>query len=83
MSVFVCTACGNNRRMRRISAVAICLASASSRSRVSNAIFLSLPPTDDGRLRVTFGALRCFSVTDLRRRALAGSPPALERLFIA
>ena len=32
---------------------------------------------------MTFGALRCFSVTALRRRALTGWPPALERLFIA
>ena len=66
--------------MRRISAVAICLANASSRSRVSSAIFLSLP--DEGRLSVTFFALRRFGVTVLRRRALAGSRPGLERLLI-
>jgi hypothetical protein len=43
----------------------------------------SVKISDDGRLRVTFGALRCFSVTALRRRALTGWPPALERRLIA
>jgi len=35
------------------------------------------------RLRVTFSALRRFSVAGLRRRALIGLPPALDRRFIA
>jgi hypothetical protein len=33
-------------------------------------------------LRTAFGALRRFSVTVLRRRALTGLPPALERPLI-
>jgi len=32
--------------------------------------------------RLVFGALRCFRVAILRRRALAGPPPPLERRFI-
>jgi hypothetical protein len=74
-----CKSPGDEPMTRKISAVAVCRSSSSSRSRASSAIFLSLPPTDDGRLRVTFGALRRFSVAALRCRALTGSPTALER----
>ena len=36
-----------------------------------------------GRRRTAFGALPPFSVIAFRRRALIGSPPALERRLIA
>ena len=78
-----CTSLGELEMTRRMSPIAVCCSSASSRSRVSSAIFLSLSPTDDGRLRMTFGALRRFSVAALRRRVLTGSPPGLERLLTA
>jgi hypothetical protein len=35
------------------------------------------------RLRLVFGALRCFSIAVLRRCDLADLPPALERRLIA
>ena len=48
-------------------------------------------PSDDcfltgngiARLRVTFGALGCFAVADLRRRDLTRLSPALERRLMA
>ena len=67
----------------RTSAVALCCSSASSRSRLNSATFASLPTVEELRRRTVFDTLRGFGVTVLRRRVLAGSPPALERRLIA
>jgi hypothetical protein len=55
------------------SAVAACCSSASLRSRVSRATFVSLPAAGERRPRVAFGA------NVLRRCVLASLPPILER----
>src|SRR5262249_53249960 len=57
------------------SAVAACCSSASLRSRVSRATFVSLPAAGERRPRVAFGA------NVLRRCVLASLPPILERRF--
>ncbi len=67
----------------RISETAESCSNDSSRSRVSSTTFLSWLTADELRRRTAFGALRRFSVTVLRRRALTGLRPALERRLIA
>ena len=56
--------------------------SASFSSRASRATSASRPAADELRRRTVFGAMPRFSVIALRRRALTGSPPALERRLI-
>jgi hypothetical protein len=69
---------------RSIAELAICCSSASSRSPVSRASFWFKAAAEKrDEARAAFGALRCLSVAALWRRALAGSPPALERRLIA
>ena len=58
-------------------------ASASSRSRVSRATFVSSRAADELRGRTAFGVMRLLRAPVLRRCAFAGSPPALERRRIA
>ena len=67
----------------RISAVAVCCSSASSRSRVSRATSVSRPTPNELRRRTVFGLLRRFSAFALRRRGFIGSPSPLERRFTA
>jgi hypothetical protein len=69
--------------MARISDVAVCCCLASLNSRVSRAMFVSLPTADELRRRTSFGAAPVLRATFLRRRALTGSPPALGRRLIA
>src|SRR6516225_9189956 len=64
---------------RRISDVAVCLASASSRSRVSRATFVSSRAVDELRERTVTGTMRLLRATVFRRCALADLPPALDR----
>ena len=61
--------------------VAASCSSASSRSRVSRATFVSLPGARELRRRAAFGALRRFNV--LGRCAFAALPPVLSRRLIA
>src|SRR6516164_1010523 len=68
---------------RRTSLIAVFSSSASSSSRLSRATTVSWPATETPRLRIAFGALRCFSLVVLRRCNLADLPPALERRLIA
>ena len=56
------------------SAVAVCCASASSRSRVSSASFLSKPVPAEPRRRVTFGALRRLGAVGMLRRFFIATP---------
>ena len=65
------------------SPVAVCCSSASFRSRVSRATSVSSPGGDDLERGTAFGALRRFGPGVFRRRPSIGSPPVLERLFIA
>ena len=58
-------------------------ARASSRSRVSRATSFSSATGDGLESISTFAALRRVGFAGLGRRRLIGSPPALERLFIA
>ena len=62
--------------------VAVCCSSASSRSRVSRATFVSLPAVDD-LAWTAFRPLRRSGSAVLRRWPLIGSRAALERFFIA
>ena len=66
----------------RTSEVALCCSNASFSSRASRATSASWPAADELRRRADLGALRRFTVTALRRRALTGSPPAVERRLI-
>jgi hypothetical protein len=66
----------------RISDVAVCCSSASLSARVNRAISELYSAVVELRRRTVFGPLRRFSVAALRRRALTGLPPALERSFI-
>ena len=64
--------------------MAVCCSNASFSSRVSRATFVSwLAAEEELRRRADSGALRRFTVTAFRRRALTGLPPALERRLIA
>jgi hypothetical protein len=65
----------------RISAVALCCSSASSRSRVSRATFVSWLSSEEPSRAA--GVPRRFDTSALRCRALAGSLLALERRLIA
>jgi hypothetical protein len=69
--------------MRSTSAVAFCCSNASSRSRLSSAIFVLVLALEGLRRPLTFGALGRSSVAALRRRVLIGLPPALKRRRIA
>jgi hypothetical protein len=64
------------------SAVAACCSCASFSLRVSRATSAWAPGGEPRRV-TALDALRPFTVNALRGRALAGLPPALERLFIA
>src|SRR6516164_4933488 len=66
---------------RRISDVAVCLAKASSRSRLSRAISVSWPTAEEPR--TPFGVTPLLRTAALRRCGFARSPPALERRRIA
>src|SRR5215831_20098996 len=68
---------------RSTSDIAVSCLRDSSRSRVSLATFVSLRAADELRGRTAFNAMRLLRVTVLRRCALAGSPPALDRRRIA
>ena len=50
--------------------VAVCCSSASFRSRVSRATFVSAPAADEPRRRTAFDAMPRFSVASFRRRVL-------------
>src|SRR5204862_3250926 len=63
--------------------VAVCCSRASTSSRVSRTTSASGPEADELLWRTAFGALPLFSANVFRRRALTGSPPALERRLIA
>ena len=79
------TACRSNAdRLISLSTseVAVCCSRASFRSRASRATSI-WPIRDELRRGAALGALRPFSFNALRRRALAGLPPALEGFFIA
>jgi hypothetical protein len=65
---------GELEMMRSTSDVAFCCSSSSSRSRLSNASFLSLPATDEGKLRATSGALRRFDSRAVFLRFFIASP---------
>jgi hypothetical protein len=67
----------------RISEAAENCSNASSRSRVSSAIFVSAFVLAGLRRPLTLGALERLSVVAFRRRAAIGLPPALERRRIA
>jgi hypothetical protein len=66
-----------------ISNVAVCCSRASFSSRLRSSSCFRRLAAEELRRRMAFGALRRFSVIILRRRVLAGSPPALERRLIA
>jgi hypothetical protein len=67
----------------RTSEVAVCCSSASFSSGVSRTTSAFPPATDELERATAFGALWRFGFGAFQRRALIGSPPALERLFIA
>ena len=69
--------------MLRTSAVAFSCCRASFSSLVSRATFVSRPGAKERRGRAAFDATRVLRATVLRRGALAGSPPALDRRRIA
>ena len=68
---------------RSTSALAACSSRASVSSPVSRVTSISYRTAGDLRWRPTVDALRRFRIAVLRRRALAGSRPSLERLLIA
>ena len=68
---------------RSTSDVAVSRSRASLSSRVRRVTSVSLPAVDELERATAFGALRRFRSGVLRRRPLTGSPPALERRFIA
>jgi hypothetical protein len=72
---------GESETARNISDVALCWSSASSRSRVSSAIFLFRPALTEPRPRVTYSALRRLKV--LWRCVLTALLPVLPRRLIA
>ena len=63
--------------------VAVCCSSASFSSRVSRATSVSWLAGEELRRDAAFSASRGFSFAALRRRVLAGLPPALERRLTA
>ena len=63
---------------RNTSAVAVSRSSASSRSRVSRAIFVSSRAADELRERPTFGVMRLLRAAAFGACAVGDLPPALE-----
>src|SRR6516225_5234623 len=74
---------GDRRIMLSTSLVAVCCWSASSRSRVSRAIFVSSRAADELRRRSAFDATRLFRAAVLEACAFGDLPPALERRLTA
>src|SRR6476661_7720197 len=74
---------GDELMTRKTSVVAFCCSSASFSSRLSRATSVSLPDRDELAGAPAFAASGCFGFGVFGRRPLIGSPPVLDRFFIA